>query len=113
MDIKEQIIGLVQKYNLIDRTFDNFWNNYDSYLIEEPEEAESVGLVDKSSIEKPFLRSVYYTLTSANEHNDFELELLVVRLDFYHKEESGCALGEYTCEFTLSGELFDDFFVIY
>lgn len=113
MDIKGQINELVQKYDLINQTFDSFWKNYDCYIVEEPEEAESVGLVDRSSIEKPFLRSVYYTLTSVNEHNDFELELLVVRLDFYHKEESGCALGDYTCEFTLGGELFDDFFVIY
>lgn len=113
MDIKRQIIELVQKYNLIDQTFDSFWENYDSYISKEPEEAESVGLINRSSIEKPFLRSVYYTLTNANEHNDFELELLVVRLDFYHKEEPDCVLGDYTCEFTLDGEIFDDFFVIY
>lgn len=26
--------------------------------------------------------------------------------------ESGCALGHYTCEFTMDGEVYDDYFVI-
>lgn len=112
MNIREQLSELIEKYDLINRTYEYFWKNYDSYLKEEPEEANSLDLMDRSSIEKPLLRYANYKLTSVNGQNDFGFELLSVGLDFYHKEEGGCALGYYTCEFTMNGEVFDDFFVI-
>lgn len=112
MTIREQLSELIESYDLINRTYEYFWVNFDKYLSEEPEEAHSVGLFDRSSIKKPFLRYADYKLTGSNGQNDFGLELLSVSLDFYHKEESSCALGYYTCEFTMDGEVYDDYFVI-
>ncbi len=113
MTIRQQLSDLLKKFDMINRTYKYFWVNYDKYLQEEPEEAVSFGLTDRSSIEKPLLRYADYKLTDADGQSGFGLELLSVSLDFYHKEESSCALGYYTCEFTMDGEVNDDYFVIY
>lgn len=111
MNMREQLTELVRKYDLINRTYEYFWINYDKYLAEEPEEAHSVGLFDRNSIEEPFLRNVEYMLTNGKSLDSFDRELLSVRLDFCLKG-SGCIIWNYTCDFTLNGEVFDDWFII-
>lgn len=113
MNIREHLSELIEKYDLINRTYGYFWESYDNYLEEEPEEADSFDLIDRSSVEKPYLRYADYKLTGVDGQNNFGCELLSVSLDFYHKGESRCALGYYTCEFTVNGEFSDDYFVIY
>lgn len=111
--MKRQLTSLIQKYDLINRAYDLFWANYDSYLKEEPGEADDLGLIDRSSIESPLLRYADYTLMNYDGQNGFGLELLSIRLDFCRKGEKSPCIGDFLCEFTMDGDLYDDYFVTY
>lgn len=103
--MREELDAIVQKYNLINRTFETFWENYDSYLIEEPEESKGLGLLDRDSI---YIKLYGYSFSVRNSLN---FDSVMVYTDFFKKGET-IITGSYWCIYQLNGELFDDYFVI-
>lgn len=111
MNIKEQLSNLIEKYNLIDKTFEYFWGCYDNYLTEQPQEAASFGLRDRNSV-KPVLYKIDYRLTYGDVVDDDSpcFQQLVVMLDI--KDSENFQIGYYECLFSMDGEASDNFFVI-
>ena len=103
--MKNQLEKFVQKYDLVQRTFASFWNCYDDYLQEYPEEAEEYQLIDHDSVRLELYG--YSFVISEKFHRDF----VKVLIDIYQKNEM-YQIGEYWCIYDENGEILDDTFVL-
>jgi len=103
--MREELDAIVQKYNLVNRTFEAFWRNYDAYLIEEPEESKGLGLLDRDSIYVKFYGYSFCVI------NKLDFDSVIVYIDFFRKGET-ISLGNFRCIYKLDGDLFDDYFII-
>jgi hypothetical protein len=106
MDIRKELDEIVRKYDLVESTIECFWENYDGYLEEEPEESRELGFADRSSVRAEFY-GYYYGVS-----NNLDFEHIKVYVDGYHKDDGMCRCISFWCIYTLDGELFDDYFVI-
>lgn len=103
--MREKLDAIVQKYNLIGRTFERFWKTYDDYLREEPLESKENGLCDRNSITVE-LYGYSFCVT-----NELDFDYIKVYIDFFLKGKT-MRLGDYWCIYMLDGKEFDDYFVI-
>ena len=108
MNLKEQLTKIVSDYNLIDATFDLFWQNYKNCLTESPEDAAKRGLYNIDSV-NPVLRTTSYVISNFMKFDDENLEYIHIELDFYNEKDK--YVGYYAVYFHLDGTMFDDFFV--
>ncbi len=102
--MREELDAIVQKHNLINRTFEAFWKNYDSYLIEEPGESKELGLLDRNSI---YVKLYGY---SFSVRTSLDFDSVIVYIDFFKKGET-IRTGSCWCIYKPDGDLFDDYFV--
>ena len=103
--MKEMLYQLIETYDLIERTWEWFWKNYDSYLKEEPEESAKVGLYSRDSVEAYLIDRSYHI------SYDNEIEFIRITIDMRRKKDNHY-IGYYSSDFTLNGEDFDDWFVM-
>lgn len=103
--MREELDGIVKKYNLIERTFTSFWQAYDAYLEEEPTESREAGLCNRDSISA----ELYGYAFCVTKQLDFDC--ITVTIEFGLKEKH-FRCGEYWCEYSLDGKEFDYYFVI-
>ena len=105
VDIRNELDGIVRKYDLVERTIRSFWANYDCYLEEEPEEARECGVADRDSIKAEFYG--YYFGAS----NDLDFDHIKVYVDGIREGDTIRTIT-YWCIYSLDGKVFDDYFVI-
>ena len=106
MDIRKERDEIVKKYDLVDRTIEYFWANYNCYLEEEPEESRELGFIDRDSVRAEFF-GYYYGVP-----NSYDFEHIKVYVDGYRKGEDMCRTISFWCIYRMDGEFFDDYFVI-
>ncbi|EWM54964.1 hypothetical protein [Ruminococcus flavefaciens] len=95
--------SFVDEYKLIDETWKSFWKNYNSYIIEDKDEALEMGMINKESI-VPDLYSIAYKKIRETK------EVIVVTIEIH--DTSYRYLGYYDAVYNINGEFEDDFFVI-
>ena len=103
--MKEMLYQLIENYHMIERTWEWFWKNYDSYLSEEPEESTKIGLYSRDSVE------AYLVDRSYHISYDNEIEFIRITIDMHRKKDNRY-IGYYSSDFTLNGEDSDDWFVM-
>ncbi|MBR1528789.1 MAG: hypothetical protein IJ642_05760 [Oscillospiraceae bacterium] len=103
--MKEILYQIIEKYHMIERTWEYFWKNYDSYLEEEPEEAQEYGLYNRDSV-RPYLFDRSFHVRYDNE---IEIIRITIHID---RIKDNRYIGGYSSDFTLDGEDFDDWFMI-
>ena len=105
MSIKQEICRLMETYHLIERTWEYFWKNYDSYLKEYPEESKEYDLHDRDSVTAYLIDRSY--------HNSYENEIEFIRITIeIRRKKDNHYIGYYSSDFSLDGEDVDDWFVI-
>ncbi|MBR1443427.1 MAG: hypothetical protein IJ583_07835 [Firmicutes bacterium] len=106
-NMREMLDKIIEKYDLIKKTFENFWISYDGYLTDEvtKEESKGYGLTDRNSINAKL--SGYSFCVSGG----LEFECIKVYIEFFLKGEN-MPLGRYWSIYEPDGEFFDDYFVI-
>ena len=102
-DLMHGLKSIANEHRIIERTWENFWYAYNSYITEDREEAEEYGMTDKDSVIPEF-----YSLAYKIFHDDSEIIEATIRM--YDKEHH--YLGYYDDLFDMNGEGVDDFFVI-
>lgn len=102
-DIKHSLKSFADEHKIIERTWENFWYAYNSYITEDSEEAGEHGITNKDSIIPEFFSLAYEIF-----HDDSEM--IVAKIRMYDKEYR--YLGYYDDLFDMNGEGVDDFFVI-
>lgn len=102
--LERELEKTVSSKNLIDKTWSNFWLNYDSYLEEYPDEAAEYSLTGRGSI-CPNLDSVCY-----KHFIESDKVYIIVRIKI--NNQNAQYLGYYDACFSEFGEIEDDFFVI-
>ncbi|MDE6592153.1 MAG: hypothetical protein K2K57_03705 [Oscillospiraceae bacterium] len=108
--MRAQLMGLVEKYDLVNRTYEIFWKNYEYYLKENPVEAAENGFVNRESIEKPVLTNIKFILTGVDRNDTCVMQLIALDLEWRHKDKEQSAMWRYQCVFDLNGEVNDDYF---
>ena len=108
--MREELLELIEKFDMVNRAYEKFWENYDRFLFENGKIAGKNGLYDRNSIAMPWLREVKYELSRPNEQGEFETETIGVDLCFFHKAKKCSPAGYYSCWFDLKGEFADDCF---
>lgn len=108
MNLKEELTKIISDYNLIDATFDSFWQCYKSTLAESPEDSAKRGLYNINSV-NPVLRSTSYVISNFMKFDDENLGYIQIELDFYNEKNE--YVGYYVGCFHLDGTMFDDFYV--
>ncbi|MDE6592152.1 MAG: hypothetical protein K2K57_03700 [Oscillospiraceae bacterium] len=48
--MREELLELIEKFDMVNRAYEKFWENYDRFLSEEREIAGKNGLYDRNSI---------------------------------------------------------------
>ena len=102
-DIKHSLKAFADEHKITERTWENFWYNFDSYITEDREEALKYGITDKDSIIPEFFSLAYKIF-----HDDSEMIVATIRM----YDEEYRYLGYYDDLFEMNGECVDDFFVI-
>ncbi|MBR0483969.1 MAG: hypothetical protein IJJ69_04215 [Oscillospiraceae bacterium] len=102
--MKEMLYQIIEKYHLIERTWEWFWKNYDSYLTEEPEESAEYDLFDRESVNPVLYDKAFHV------KYDNELEFIRITIQIRLKKNNKY-IGEYSSDFTLDGEDLDDWFI--
>lgn len=103
--MRKQLEAIIEKHNLINQTFENFWLNVDNYIKEEPEECAEIGLADRNQI-KPELYGYSFWVT-----NKLGFDCIKVYIDI-NLEGKASQIGDYWCVYDLDGDFLDDYFVI-
>lgn len=108
--LKDALKNIVEENNLIDITWEYFWGNFDCYIKEYPEEANSLNIKDRNSIKAYFH---YYSY----KHHPKSSNGVVYAYDCIETSISFCSLddtylGYYNLMFDLNLNILDDFFVI-
>ena len=120
MNVGQQIMELVNNYDLINKTFEFFWNTYDSYLIEDYDEANEFGLINRDSVNVS-LWGIEFELRNFDENMKHRFMTICVTLKFQHRNNAQKWNGTYECQFFMNGdtegefkdgEVCDDFFWI-
>lgn len=91
-----------EKYNVIEKAKQAFWNMYDFFLIECEETGNQLKLSNHDSIE---IKADVLSYESSNE-NKYSVEIQMYRI-----EDDKC-LGDYVVYFDDYGEIKDDFLVL-
>ena len=104
--MRQQLDLLVTQHDLINRTFACFWETFDSYLQEEPQECAKIGFTSRASVKPVLYGYVFGTST------DLAFDFIKVYLDIFVNGESVRA-GDYWRIYNLQGEAFDDAFIIF
>ncbi|MBQ3161916.1 MAG: hypothetical protein IJC04_07305 [Oscillospiraceae bacterium] len=103
--MRKQLEAIIEKYNLINQTFESFWINVDNYIKEDPEECAEIGLINKNQI-KPELHGYSFCVTK-----EWNVDCIKVYIDIFLEGDS-FRIGDYWCVYNLDGEFLDDYFVI-
>jgi hypothetical protein len=105
--LREELDGIVERYDLVKRTFDSFWICFENYLTGDitREESREYGLTNKDQVE---VRLYGYSFVVSKK---FSREFIKVDLDVY-KKDCNPEFAEYSCIYSLDGECEDDSFVI-
>lgn len=107
----EQLLKeIVEENSLIDITWDYFWNNFDSYIIECPEEANSLNIKDRSSIKAYFHYYSYKHHPESSEGVIYAYDCIETSITFCYPD--GTYLGHYDLMFDFYLDILEDFFVI-
>ncbi|MBR1555549.1 MAG: hypothetical protein IJ644_09200 [Oscillospiraceae bacterium] len=103
--MRQELDNIIKKYDLINQTFENFWETYDTYLTDEltKEESKSYGLIDRNSI-RAELYGYSFCVSS-----DLSFDYIKVTVDCFLKGKT-MRFATYWCIYSLDGELFDDCF---
>lgn len=96
---------IVEENYLVEIAWDKFWENFDSYIEEDRNEALQYGITDRNSI-KPYFES--YAL----KHFPDSSETFIVMTIKFYSAENNKYLGYYALVFNMNLEITDDFFVI-
>lgn len=100
---KSNLSSFVNDNKLIYETWKSFWNNYNSYIVEDKDEALEMGMINKDSI-IPDLYSIAYKIIRETK------EIIVVTIKIH--DTSYRYLGYYDAVYNINGEFEDDFFVV-
>lgn len=120
LNVGQQIMELVNNYDLINKTFEFFWNTYDSYLIEDYDEAKEFGLINRDSVNVS-LWGIEFELRNFDENMKHRFMTICVTLKFQHHDKIQKWQGTYECLFFMNGdiedgakdgEVYDNFFYI-
>ena len=103
--MKDNLQKSVEKYNLIHRLWEAFWQTYDSYISEQPEESSAVGLINRSSI-KAVVDCVFFKTFLQEDRSE-----IVVRIEIFNTDDKN--IGYFDCIFDETGNDFDSYFIIY
>ena len=103
--MRKQLEAIIEKHNLINQTFENFWLNVDNYIKEEPEECAEIGLADRNQI-KPELCGYSFCATK-----EWDVDHIKVHIYIYLGDDQ-FRIGDYWCVYDLDGDFLDDYFVI-
>ena len=110
MTMKEQLTKIISEYNLIDVTYDSFWESYKSYLADSAEEAAKHGLVDETSVSIT-LRSKAYCISEFSKKENGE-KMDYIEICYYMCDKQNKYVGYYDGLFDLEGNMFGDHFEI-
>ena len=109
IQMREILEEFIKQKNLKDLTVRHFWNAYDSFIKEQPEESGEYGLSDRESV-KIEVYGYSFAITSRDAyHYSGAEETVQVYIDFFIKK-TGEYIGRYTCIFDLHGKYLDDIF---
>ncbi len=103
--MKKMLYQIIEKYHLVEQTWEWFWKNYDSYLKEQSEEAQEYGLYSRDSV-SPYLFDRSYHVSYENE-----IEIIRITIHMYRKKDN-TYIGNYSHDFDLNGNGVDDWFII-
>lgn len=103
--MREQLDNIVKTHDLIDRTFESFWDVYDHYLEEQPFESKEIGFCDRDSINAE-LYGYAFCVT-----NELDFDCIKVYIEIFRKGET-VSCGDYWCIYGLDGKKFDDYFAL-
>lgn len=108
-DMRELLDEIINRNHLAQHSIGSFWEAYDAYLKEEPDECKEYGLSDRDSVSTK-LSGYAFRVTSCNANcSDGMEESINIFVDFFRKD-TGEYIGRYTCIFNLDGECVDDIF---
>ena len=104
--MRKELDELVEKYDLINRTFDSFRKSYDNYLTDDitKEEAAEAGFTDKDTI-IPELECYSFVVSKK-----FSRDYIAVTLECHREGETLCCIT-YWVIYDLDGNDYDDYFV--
>lgn len=105
--MRNELDSIVQKYDLINHSFEVFWTNYDTYITDEntKEEAKENGFISRDSVTAK-LHGYSFCVSE-----DLDFDYIKVCIDCFRKRETLRSI-RFWCIYDLNGELFDDFFVL-
>ena len=102
-ETEQSLKEIVEENYLIDVTWDKFWENFDSYIIDEKNEALQYGMTSRADI-KPYFES--YSLEHYPDSSETDI---VMMIEFYSVNDK--YIGYYKLIFGKDLEIKDDFFV--
>lgn len=109
-NLKDILKNIVEENNLIDITWEYFWNVLDCYIEECPEEANSLNIKDRNSIK------AYFNYCSYKHHPEdsngviYAYDCIETSISFCYPDDT--YIGYYDLLFDLNLNILDDFFVI-
>lgn len=106
----DSLKNIVEENSLIDITWDYFWHIFDNYIIECPEEANSLNIKDRSSIKVYFHYYSYKHHPKSSEGVIYAYDYIETSITFCYPD--GTYLGHYDLIFDFNLNILDDFFVI-
>ena len=108
MTMKEQLTKIISEYNLIEVTYDSFWESYKGFLADSAEEAAKHGLVDETSVSIT-LKSKAFSMSEFLKGNGEKMDY--IEIEYYMYDKQNKYVGYYIGIFDLDGNMFDDCFV--
>lgn len=102
--MKDLMDSIVEKYDLKNRTWEQFVNRFDKFLLDESEESAAFGIFDRDSLDS-YLESISYRII---EKTGQEIIILKVNMSY----PGGSSIGFYKASFSMDGEMLEDKFFI-
>ena len=104
----EELKAMIEKYKLVERSHEMFWEVFKDYKEEEKSEFEKYfgDDYDEAKLEVEF-RNIAYELL---DYPECDYESIVVRMRVIYKRHE---VGGFTACYTMQGEYEDDYFVMY
>lgn len=107
--MKSELISKIEKYNLINKTFEFFEENFYHYSIEDKDEFDRYFPEYNVKKRKVELYVVRYNVYDYNYPNEKSEDTISVELEISYDFNT---IGKYICLFLLDGTFFDDYFII-
>lgn len=107
--MKRELINTIEKYNLINKTFELFEENFYQYSIEDKDEFNRYFPEYNVKKRKVELYVVRYNVYDYNDPNEKSEDTISIELEISYDFNT---TGKYICLFLLDGTFFDDYFII-